>query len=382
MKLMKKVVFLFCILGLVACNRDRVKISGRILNADKKVLHLDEVNVYDSKSMDSVVLKNDGRFSFTYDSHEPGFFQLRLAKDQLIVLFPEPGEHIKIVANAKNLDSSLRIEGSPNSEEITVLIRKLNKTRASMDSISALFDKAQSDTVKYKLNETYRDILEAHRKYSISYILSHYKSLSSLYALYQQYQPGGYVFYKTSDLQFFRIVSDSLKKYYPGSKHVAALKAYTDNMIGRYKSQVLLRSARNSSSLPEIRLPDMAGDTVNLADFHGKYVLLSFWVSGDQNCTRQNLELKKIYPGFRNKGFEIVQVSFDNSADAWRRAVRYDELPWVSLIDTRYPNSIIAGNYNVTAVPTNYLISKDNVTILAKNLTAAELRDKLNDLLK
>jgi peroxiredoxin len=382
MLLMKKVIFLFCILGLVACNRDRVKISGRILNADKQVLHLDEVNVYDSKALDSVVLKSDGRFSFTYESHEAGFFQLRLAKDQLIVLFPEPGEHIKIKADLKDMNSSLSIEGSPSSEEITVLIHKLNKARASLDSISALFDKAQTDSVRIKLNEAYRDILNSHRKYSISYILSHYKSLSSLYALYQQYQTGGYVFYKTSDLQFFRIVSDSLKKYHPGSKHVAALKAYTDNMIGRYNSQMLIRSAQKSSSLPEIRLPDMAGDTVNLADFSGKYVLLCFWVSGDQNSVRQNLELKKVYPGFRNKGFEIVQVSLDNSVEAWKRAVRYDELPWVSLIDTRYPNSIIAGNYNITSIPTNYLISKDNLTILAKNLTPAELKDKLNDLVK
>jgi hypothetical protein len=379
---MKKVIFLFCILGLVACNRDRVKISGRILNAEKQVLHLDEVNVYDSKVADSIVLKSDGKFSFKYDSHEPGFYQLRLAKDQLIVLFPEPGEHIKIKADLKDLNSSLIIEGSPNSEQVTVLIRKLNKTRASLDSIAALFNKAQTDSMRFKLNEAYRNILDSHRKYSISYILTNYKSLSSLYALYQQYQPGGYIFYKSSDLQFFRIISDSLKKYYPGSKHVTALKAYTDNMIGKYKSQVLLQSARKSTSLPEIRLPDMAGDTVNLTDFQGKYVLLCFWASGDQNSVSLNLELKKIYPNFRNRGFEIVQVSFDNSTDAWRRAVRYDELPWVSLIDTRYPNSIIAGNYNITSIPTNYLISKDNVTILAKNLTPAELRDKLNDLLK
>jgi peroxiredoxin len=379
---MKKVIFLFCILGLMACNRDRVKISGRILNADKKVIHLDEVNVYDSKVEDSLVLKSNGKFSFTYDSHEPGFYQLRLAKDQLIVLFPEPGERIKITADLKDLNSSLSIEGSPNSEQVTVLIRKLNKTRASMDSITALFNKAQTDSMRLKLNEAYLKILDSHRKYSISYILTHYKSLSSIYALYQQYQPGGYFFYKSSDLQFFRIVSDSLKKYYPGSKHVTALKAYTDKGIGRYKSQVLLQSAQTSTSLPEIRLPDMAGDTVNLTDFQGKYILLCFWVSGDQNSVSLNLELKKLYPGFRNRGFEIVQVSFDNSTDAWRRAVRYDELPWVSLIDTRYPNSIIAGNYNITSIPTNYLISKDNVTILAKNLTPAELRDKLNDLLK
>lgn len=251
-----------------------------------------------------------------------------------------------------------------------------------MDSITALFNKAQTDSMRIRLNEAYRGIIEGHRKYSISYILTHYRSLSSLYALYQQYQPGAYVFYKSSDLQFFRIVSDSLKKYYPGSKHVTALNAYTDNMIGRYKSQILLQSAQESNSLPEIRLPDMAGDTVSLADFRGKYVLLCFWASGDQNSVSQNLELKKVYPGFRNRGFEIVQVSFDNSTDDWRRAVRYDELPWVSLIDTNYPKSSIAGNYNVTSIPANYLISKDNMTIVAKNLTPAELRDKLHDLLK
>jgi peroxiredoxin len=379
---MKKIIFLFCILGVVACNRDRVKISGRILNADKQVLHLDEVNVYDSKLTDSLVLKSNGKFSFTLDSREPGFYQLRLSPDQLIILFPKPGEHIKINADLKDLNSTLTIEGSPDSEQVKKLIERLNKTRAAMDSITVLFNNTKSDSLRSKLNEAYRTLLDKHRKFSMAFILTHYNSLSSLYALYQQYEPGNYVFYKASDLQFFRIVSDSLKKYYPGSKHVKALIAYTDNKISQYNSQLLIEKAPKTNSLPEIRLPDMAGDTVRLTDFGGKYVLLSFWASGDENSVKQNLELKKVYPKFRNRGFEIVQVSFDNSPEEWRRAVRYDELPWVSLIDTRYPNSIIAGNYNVTSIPMNYLISKDNLTILAKNLTPAELRDKLNDLIK
>ncbi len=379
---MKKVLFLFCILGVVACNRDRVKISGRIFNADKQVLHLDEINVYDSRPVDSLVLTGNGKFSFAYDSPEPGFYQLRLSKGQLIILFPEPGEHIKIKADAKDLNSSLNIEGSHNSQQINILISHLNKTRASMDSLTALYNKTTNDSLRFKLNKEYSDVLDKHRKYSMAYILTHYNSLSSLYALYQQYEPGGYVFYKSSDLQFFRIVSDSLKKYYPGSKHVKALMAYTNKMIGRYKSEVLLRSASKTNALPEVKLPDMGGDTVKLTDFNGKYILLSFWASGDQNSVKQNLELKKVYPKFRKKGFEIVQVSFDNSTDVWKRAVRYDELPWVSLIDTRYPNSIVAGNYNISSIPTNYLIGRDNTTILAKNLTPAELQDKLNDLLK
>jgi peroxiredoxin len=379
---MKKVIFLVCILGLVACNKDRVRISGHIKNAEKLVLHLDEVNVYDHTPKDSVVLTPDGKFSFTYKTKEPGFYQLRLPDDKIIVLFPDPGEKIKIQADAKNLLSSLKIDGSNNTEQVTKLIRKLNKTSARLDSISVLFNTAASDTVKARLDKEYLQTLEEHRKFSIAFILTHYNSLCSLYALYQQYQPGSYVFYKTTDLQFFRIVSDSLEKYYPGSKHVAALKAYTSNRISRYQSQVLLQSAHAVNALPKLELPDMQGDTIRLTDFKGKIVLLSFWATSSSNSVAENLELKKVYNEYRKKGFEILQVSFDNAVDTWKNAVRYDELPWVSLIDTQYPNSIVAGNYNVTTIPSNYLIGKDNITILAKNLTPAQLRDKLQDLIK
>jgi peroxiredoxin len=143
-----------------------------------------------------------------------------------------------------------------------------------------------------------------------------------------------------------------------------------------------MQSASEEPVLPGLALPDMSGDTVDLTSFKGRYVLLSFWASFNTNSVNQNLELKEIYRQFRNRGFEIVQVSFDNSIEDWKRAVRYDEIPWVSLIDSRYPNSSVAGNYNVTSIPANYLIGKDNVTILAKNLTPVQLRDKLQELIK
>lgn len=379
---MRKLIVLFCIISLISCgNNEKVRISGRILNAGKKVLHLDEVDVYRSIPVDSITLDKNGKFNFAYKTKEPGFYQLRLSADNLIVLFPEPGQHIKIQADAGNLLPSLNIEGSNGTEQITKLIRMLNETRLQMDSVKAKFENAQSDSVKLRLNKEYQNILERHRKHSIAYILTHYNSLSSLYALYQQYRPDSYVFYKTTDMQFFKIVSDSLDKYFPGSKHVKALKAYTDNMIRNYKSNLLLQSATSESSLPKLALPDMAGDTVSIESFKGKYILLSFWASYNRNSVNQNLELKRIYNQYRNRGFEIVQVSFDNSMEDWKRAVRYDELPWISLIDINYPNSVVAGNYNVTSLPTSYLINKDYSGILARNLTPAQLNEKLKELL-
>ena len=186
---MRKLLVVFCILGLAACNKNQVKISGRILNSEK-MLHLDEVDIYQSVPTDSVVLTKTGKFSFTLKTREAGFYQFRLTKDKFIVLFPVPGDHIKIQADADNLLPSLTIDGSHGTEQITKLIRLLDDTRSRLDSVSVEYNQAQSDSMKIRLNKEYQNILERHRKNSIAYILTHYNSLSSLYALYQQYQPG------------------------------------------------------------------------------------------------------------------------------------------------------------------------------------------------
>ena len=33
---------------------------------------------------------------------------------------------------------------------------------------------------------------------------------------------------------------------------------------------------------------------------------------------------------YKNKGFEIYQINVDESEQDWKRAVKYDELPWIS----------------------------------------------------
>jgi peroxiredoxin len=378
---MRKTILFCCVLILAACNRDRVKISGHIANAEEMVLHLDEVDVYENRPADSIVLKKNGRFRFAFDTKIPCFYQLRLSNNQIIVLFPKPGQHIKIDANANNLLTTLKTDGSPDTEQLTKLTRALNETKSQLDSIDILYNKTQEDSIKNRLSKEFQDILERHRKFSITFILTHYNSLASIYALYQQYRQGSYVFYKTTDLQFFKIVSDSLAKYVPGSKHVTALKAYTKKMLSNYQSRVIMQKANQTEvSLPQISLPNMDGDTVTLWSLKGRYVLLSFWASYNQTSVSQNLEFKKVYNRYQSRGFEIFQVSFDNSVETWKEAVRFDELPWISVIDAKFPNSAVAGNYNVTQIPSNYLIDKDNASILAKNLTPAQLQLKLNDI--
>jgi folylpolyglutamate synthase/dihydropteroate synthase len=157
-----------------------------------------------------------------------------LSNGKLIALFPDPGQKIKVEADAANLIPSVRIDGSHNSEQAAKLIRSLHETKILLDSLNVLYEKTADDSVRNRLRQEFSDVLEIHRKFSKTFILTHYNSLASLYALYQQYQTGSYVFYKNTDLQFFKIVSDSLGKYIPNSRHVKALKAYTNNMLSDY----------------------------------------------------------------------------------------------------------------------------------------------------
>jgi peroxiredoxin len=378
----KQIIIVAIAFLVISCENQSSEIRGKITGSKGKILYFEQVDLSKVKALDSVKLNNTGRFHFSTKVKMPDFYQLRLDK-RIISLLVKKGDRIKINANGQDILNSLKIYGSFDSENLFKLNRYLAETKNQLDSVTVLYNNAAEDSTRQRLYDEYMRILESHRKYSITYILTYTNSLTSIYALYQQIAPDFYVFYKTTDLQFFKILSDSLGKYYPKSKHVIALRNNTNAMLNNYHAQILLKKANVvETSLPKVELTDINGKIRKLSSFKGKYVLLTFWASWDEASIEQNLRLKEVYKQFRNRNFEILQVSFDNSPEAWKRAVRFDELPWVSVIDTTFPNSRIAINYNVQQLPANYLIDQDNITIIDKNLNPDQLYEKLLALLK
>jgi peroxiredoxin len=365
----------------VSCKNEQSRITGHITESKGKVLYFDHVDAALTKTIDSVKLRNSGKFRFSARLKMPDFYQLRL-DDQIISLLVKPSESIKVKANGNQMTHSLELTGSFESENLNKLIGYLNETRVKLDSVGRLYSSATTDTMRGRLYKEYVGILENHRKYSMAYLLTHTNSLTCIYVLYQELSPGNYVFYKNKDLQFFKIVSDTLGKYYPRSKHVIAFRKNANHLLNNYQTQVLMQMADTvKTSLPAVELKDMNGTVRKLSSLRGKYVLLTFWASWNEDCVEQNLLLKEVYKKFYRQNFEIMQVSFDNSPEEWKRAIRFDELPWLSVIDPTFPGSAIAVNYNVQSLPANYLIDKDNASILAKDISPDQLIVKLAELL-
>jgi hypothetical protein len=378
----KIVVFIPGLFILTSCIKTgQVKIKGALKNCKSQTLYFEKVDVFKVKPIDSLTMKDNGRFSFSAAAKLPDFYQLRLADNKTIRLLLEPNDKAVISCDVYNLHKTLVIKGSKGSELLNRLLNNLEITKSKLDSISKIFINSDDESVKEELTSQYKRIIEQHRKYSIGFILDNSTSLASIAALYQEIEPGRILFNKARDIKFFKIVTDSLIKIYPKSNHVKVLKVNTDRLLQGYNSHKILSLAKPENFiLPEISLPDTRGDTLKLLSLKGSYVLLSFWASWNKESINTNIKLKDVYEKYHIEGFEIYQVSFDKSVKQWHHAVRFDELPWISVNDSSFPNSVIALNYNVNNLPWNYLINKNMDTIIGKNLSPDELNKKLSEL--
>lgn len=132
---------------------------------------------------------------------------------------------------------------------------------------------------------------------------------------------------------------------------------------------------------PDIVLPTPAGEVIKLSSLKGKVVLLDFWASWCQPCRYSNRQLQSLYKEYNGKGFEIFGVSLDQNKDAWKRAIKHDNITWLQVIDARAVNgSSIAQTWRLQYIPTTFLINKDG-KIVAVNPEKKDLEKLLPQLL-
>ncbi len=131
---------------------------------------------------------------------------------------------------------------------------------------------------------------------------------------------------------------------------------------------------------PDIALPSINGDTIHLSSLKGKVVLLDFWASWCGPCRASNKKLVKLYPKFKDKGFEIFGVSFDENSQNWKKAVQKDKINWPQVHDGGGWDAPTAISWQIEVIPTSYLINKEG-KLIAMDLDAKDLEKVLKEIL-
>jgi thiol-disulfide isomerase/thioredoxin len=383
---MKRTIFLLILVIFLSGCHDKGKFSvdGTIKGETQKYIHLSRLDVDTPIMLDSAKISRKGRFHFNIKAKDADFYQLGFSTVNFITLLAEPGEKITLSFEGKNLFEQYFVSGSVGSQKLLTLDMELSETRRKLDSLSALYSKASSepgfDVTGPGLEEQFNILIKKQRTRNIEFIIKNTGSLASIKALYQKINPETYVLYDPKDLQFYKILTDSLTLHYPNSKHVQALaRDFSKEMNQMYINQL----EKITKDLPQTQLDpnlkNVAGKRIALSSLRGKYVLLTFWSIRSKECIAENLQLKQFYKLYNKKGFEIYQINLDENEDAWKSAVRFDELPWISTIEDDPKNPVNAVLFNVKTLPTSYLFDKEG-KIIGTNLHGKALQIKLEQL--
>ncbi len=163
-------------------------------------------------------------------------------------------------------------------------------------------------------------------------------------------------------------------------------------MDDKIKTSLLIKDFKNlvtkSSNLskggfaPDFSSQTLEGKEISLYSFisNKKIVLIDFWASWCSPCRKENKNVLKIYNRYKNDGFDIISISLDSNPEKWKEAIILDKLEWTHVSNLEGWNDKIAKLYNVTAVPSSFLVDCKG-KIIATNLRGDNLEKVVSDII-
>ncbi len=360
-------------------------VSGELRNAAGQMVYLEEMTSSDLIPVDSSMCDSSGSYILRGISAEPRFYALHTRSGDYVYLLARTGEQISLSGDALDLPGTYHVEGSDESRLIRELTSEQNRTMERIRRLSKIYNDSLQrqyfENIKAGLDTVYESIINAQREFTLLFIEENLHSQASLMALYQQIGPRHYLLDPEEDFRYFAMVDSSLNMLYPESDAVQDLHRQVEELRQKREMEILSASRLGiGAEVPEIALPSPEGDTILLSSLRGKIVLLDFWASWCAPCRHENPNLVINHKKYRDKGFEIYQVSLDRSKSAWIKGINDDKLDWVHVSDLQYWNSIVVPVFNIQGIPMNYLIDREG-RIMAHNLRGGQLGSKLEEIL-
>lgn len=304
------------------------------------------------------------KVSFYGQLVEPEMMYLQIGDTRkMINLFGENGS-ISVKVHVDSLDKA-EVNGSETHDDLMAFKKHLEPIEEKSNQLNEDYRVASANSDTEKMNEL-RETYEGLRKEQITmikkFIINNNESFIAPFLI------KGYLYYDMEYLELDSLLSElspdihSSKDYITLSERVATLKSVSIGMPA-----------------VDFALNDTTGNPISISSFQGKILLIDFWASWCRPCRIENPNVVKLYNDYKDKGFEIIGVSFDESRSKWIDAIHQDQLTWPHVSDLKGWSSVAGKLYAVNSIPATVLLDREG-NIVAKNLRGDALRKKLEEI--
>ncbi|HER09157.1 MAG TPA: redoxin domain-containing protein [Bacteroides sp.] len=381
----RSLVFLIPLIICLACDREKVVVRGVVDGGARTGVSLERLDINRTTVIDSLRTGRDGSFSFSTRIKEPQLLLLRNDRGEILNLLPFPGERISVSTTYHAFGEIYSVEGSPESEKVRLLVEHLHYTRTTVDSLVKVADSImqQEDPRLALVRTAYTRALVDQKRFTIRFLVENMHSLASIYALYQKFDEENFILGEESDLQYYKVVADSLENSYPGVSLVRSLRRDIEQREAIFEGQRHMEeliSMADETGLPQLSIPDRDGNAIALSDLEGRVVLVIFWASGNEASVRALIRLQSTYDRYHDKGFEVYAISLDNDRIRWMNTIDFNEFNWINVSELSYPDSKADMIYNVNRLPAGFLVNREG-EIVARDLYGRTLETWLDNLL-
>lgn len=359
-------VLLFCsfaALLLAGCSeKDGYELSGRVEgSSDGEFVYMRKFVDGDFVVTDSAEIAGQ-RFSFSGTADVPDVCYLVYENDESIY-------NAEVILENGDIDvllgDSCSVSGTKENDRFQRLSAEVNGIQNKLDDIAnsvyGISDQSEMEELEKEYKAKISELESCIRKY----IDENISGVSGIYLLSE--------------------VRESLP-FEDVKAWMARIPAELRNLgIVRYMEEELEfnRQIEQDKMIVDFVMDDMDGNKVSFADKvkEKKVTLVDFWASWCGPCIREVPNIKRIYKTYGDKDFQIIGVSLDEDAAAWKKAVKDKGLDWLQLSDLKGWKNEAARIYGVNSIPSLMVVAADG-SILGSKLGAEEAENLIIEYLK